>query len=335
MRASIPTAPRYIGASTWTSRIGSTPKRSGARSATTSTTVSSARSGLGRSMKKKSWSWSSPGSRCGRAALVDLVGGGGDHRARRLAEDLGEPDDRRDPRGDQVLERLAGADRRQLVGVADEDDVGRLGQAARAAPRSGAGSASRTRRRSPGRPAAGGPGLKAGLAARASTRACRWIVCASCPVASSSRRAARPVGAQRAIRSVGAFGLARRSPGCRRSCRRRGRRSAPRSATPKAPRTAAHCSSVSSVSLVAAASRRGRGRGGRGRRSAAARVCGDGELAVVGQLAVDAALVDRPGRGPRPAPRGRGRGRSASRCASSARPAAGSCCPAARPRASA
>ena len=65
-----------------------------------------------------------------RPALVDLVGGGGDHRARRLAEDLGEPDDRRDAGGDQVLEGLAGADRRQLVGVADEDDVGRLGEAA-------------------------------------------------------------------------------------------------------------------------------------------------------------------------------------------------------------
>ena len=81
-------------------------------------------------MKKKSWSWSAAGLEVGRPALVDLVGGGGDHRARRLAEDLAQPDDRRDPGGDQVLERLAGADRRQLVGVADEDDVGRLGEAA-------------------------------------------------------------------------------------------------------------------------------------------------------------------------------------------------------------
>ena len=81
-------------------------------------------------MKKKSWSCSGAGLEVGRAAVVDLVGGGGDHRARRLAEDLGQPHDRRGAGGDQVLERLAGADRRQLVGVADEDDVGRLGQPA-------------------------------------------------------------------------------------------------------------------------------------------------------------------------------------------------------------
>ncbi len=55
--------------------------------------------------------------------------GGGDHRARRLAEDAVEPDHGDDFGLDQVLEGLAGADRRQLVGVADEDDVGRLGKA--------------------------------------------------------------------------------------------------------------------------------------------------------------------------------------------------------------
>ena len=80
-------------------------------------------------MKKKSRRWPSAGLEVGRAAAVDLVGGGGDHRARRLAEDLGQPHDRHRAGGDQVLERLAGADRRQLVGVADEDDVGRLGEA--------------------------------------------------------------------------------------------------------------------------------------------------------------------------------------------------------------
>src|ERR1700709_1760023 len=94
--------------------MGSTPTLSAARSATTSTTVSSARSGAGRSMKKKSRSWSGPGSRWGGrpwlsswAAVVRL---------------------RRRAAGDQVLERLAGANRRQLVGVADEDDVGGLGE---------------------------------------------------------------------------------------------------------------------------------------------------------------------------------------------------------------
>ena len=66
-----------------------------------------------------------------RQPPVDRVGGGGDHRARRLAEDLGEANHRRDPGLDQILERLAGADRRQLVGVANEDDVGGLGEAAK------------------------------------------------------------------------------------------------------------------------------------------------------------------------------------------------------------
>ena len=75
----------------------------------------------------------------------------------------------------------------------------------------------------------------------------RWIVCASWPVASSSRRAARPVGAQRAIetsaRSASATiafvqaVLPTPGPPVRTEIR-----------AAKAPRTAAHCSSVSFAS---------------------------------------------------------------------------------------
>ena len=80
----------------------------------------------------------------------------------------------------------------------------------------------------------GWPGLKAGSRPGIHS-SMRWIVCASCPVASSRRRAARPVGAQSAIRGVRPGGLARRSPACRPSCRRRGRRSGSRSARRRRP----------------------------------------------------------------------------------------------------
>ena len=43
-----------------------------------------------------------------------------DPALRRLAEDLGQPDDRQAVRGDQVGQHLARADRRQLVDVADQ-----------------------------------------------------------------------------------------------------------------------------------------------------------------------------------------------------------------------
>ena len=86
----------------------------------------------------------------------------------------------------------------------------------------------------PGRKAGSRPGIH-------SSR--RWIVFASCPVASSSRRAARPVGAQRAIVAFAASASATISlvhsvlptpgPPVRTESR-----------AAKAPRTAAHCSSV-------------------------------------------------------------------------------------------
>ena len=52
------------------------------------------------------------------------VGAADDHAARRLAEDVGELGDRHRLGLDELGERLAGADRRELVGVADEHDVG-------------------------------------------------------------------------------------------------------------------------------------------------------------------------------------------------------------------
>ena len=89
----------------------------------------------------------------------------------------------------------------------------------------------------------GWPGLKAGSRPGIHS-SMRWIVCASWPVASSSRRAARPVGAQRAIFASAASAsatialvqtvLPTPGPPVRTETR-----------DAKAPRTAAHCSSVS------------------------------------------------------------------------------------------
>ena len=80
-------------------------------------------------MKKKSWSWSASGSRWGGrpwliswAAVVIIERAA--WRKIWLSRTTGAA-----AGGDQVLERLAGPDRRQLVGVADEDEVGRLGEA--------------------------------------------------------------------------------------------------------------------------------------------------------------------------------------------------------------
>ena len=58
-----------------------------------------------------------------RLAVADGVGAADDHAARRLAEDVRELGDGHRARGDELRERLAGADRRELVGVADEHDV--------------------------------------------------------------------------------------------------------------------------------------------------------------------------------------------------------------------
>ena len=61
-----------------------------------------------------------------RLAAADRVRALDDHAPRRLAEDVGQPRRRHRARGDQLGERLAGADRGELIGVADEHHV-RLG----------------------------------------------------------------------------------------------------------------------------------------------------------------------------------------------------------------
>ena len=57
-----------------------------------------------------------------QAAVVDAVGVGDDEAVLGLPEDFGEPHDRHRLRFDQVVQEVAGADRRQLIDVADEHD---------------------------------------------------------------------------------------------------------------------------------------------------------------------------------------------------------------------
>ena len=147
----------------------------------------------------------------------------------------------------------------------------------------------------------GWPGLKAGSRPGIHS-SMRWIVCASCPVASSSRRAARPVGAQRAIVAFAASAsatiarvqtvLPTPGPPVRTEIRER------EGAAHRRPLL------VGQARLVRASSPGSWSRWG----GAAARprsVSRDGELAGVGRLAVDAALVEQQPAAPRPAPRGR------------------------------
>ena len=58
---------------------------------------------------------------------VDVVRAGDDPASRRLPEDLGQPHDRNGVRGDHVGQYLPGSHRRQLVGVADDQQGGRFG----------------------------------------------------------------------------------------------------------------------------------------------------------------------------------------------------------------
>ena len=72
---------------------------------------------------KRSRVISSDGAKDGGVAGADGVGSADDHASRGLAEDVGELGDRDRAGLDELGERLAGSDRRELVGVADEDDV--------------------------------------------------------------------------------------------------------------------------------------------------------------------------------------------------------------------
>ena len=280
-------------------------------------------------MKKKSWSWSSSGLEVGRAPLVDLVGGGGDHRAGRLAEDLGEADNRRDPGLDQVLEGLAGADRRQLVGVADEDDVGRLGQAAeqhldqpQVEHRGLVDDHQVGRQRMARLEARLAPGHPLEHAVdRLRLVAGRLLEAAG---GATGRRAEGDPQA-------GAFGLLDDRPGAG------GLADAGPAGEDRDPRAegAAHrrpllVGQFGVLLISGAGSRRGRGRGGAGpRRGLPASVPPRARWRGSARGRRGPSL--RSARAPRSAPRDRGRGRAASPCAGSARPAAGRCCPAARP----
>ena len=114
-----PSPPRFIGHSTWTSRIGSSPNRAGMRRATTSSSLATPSSG---SWQRTRWK-SLPGScaRLGHLALVDPVRVGDDPALGRLPEHLGQPDHRHRARGDDVGQHLPRPDRGQLVDVADQD----------------------------------------------------------------------------------------------------------------------------------------------------------------------------------------------------------------------
>ena len=133
----------------------------------------------------------------------------------------------------------------------------------------------------------GWPGLKAGSRPGIHS-SMRWIVCASCPVASSRRRAARPVGAQSAIFAsaasrlgddrLGADRLADPGPaGEDRDARREG-------AAHRRPLLVGEAAFRRLAGLVVEQ--------GPGTRPGAQGL-GDGELAVVGRLAVDAAFVEQ------------------------------------------
>ena len=240
-RASIPTGPLYIGASTWTSRIGSTSKLAGARSATTSTTVSSARSAPVRSMKKKSRSWSGPGSRWGSrpwliswAAVVIIERAA--WRKIWLSRTTGAtPEAIRSSNG--LPAPIGGSWSASPTRTTWVDSARPLSSTSISRRFSIEDSSTITRSTGSGRPgrnAASRPGNH-------SSR--RWIVRASWPVASSIRRAARPVGAQSA---TSAFAASASATICRVQTVLPTPGPPVRTETraAKAPRTAAHCSSV-------------------------------------------------------------------------------------------
>ena len=149
-----------------------------------------------RSMTKKSRRSPGAGHRRRRLAGVDRVRGADDERARGLAEDVGQAHDRHAARLDEVVEHAAGADRRELVDVADEQHV-------RARPDGGEQRLGQAHREHRGlvddehvgaRDRVLGPAREA-LAGEYSSS--RWMVVACAPVISASRRAALPVGAHR------------------------------------------------------------------------------------------------------------------------------------------
>jgi hypothetical protein len=123
------------------------------------------------------------------------MGAGDDSALGGLAEDLGQPDDRQDA-VDQVAQDVTGTDGRELIDIADEDHGGAEGTARKQLVHEGDidhgtfvddEEVGFERDCFRGEETAG-PGL---------TSRRRWMVRAGWPVASESRLAARPVGAQR------------------------------------------------------------------------------------------------------------------------------------------
>ena len=114
-----PSPPRFIGHSTCTSRIGSSPNRAGMRLATISSSLARPSSGLLAADEIEVAAGCV--ARLGHQALVDPVRVGDDPALGRLAEHLGQPDHRHRAARDDVGQHLARPDRGQLVDVADQE----------------------------------------------------------------------------------------------------------------------------------------------------------------------------------------------------------------------
>ena len=119
-KAPTPASPRCIGESTCTSPTWK-PYRLGNRWATRSTTIRAASVG---SSRRQEEAVAAPTPEAGELARIDPPGIGGDATARTLAEDVGQARDR-EPRGpEQIGQDITGAHARQLIGIADEEEVG-------------------------------------------------------------------------------------------------------------------------------------------------------------------------------------------------------------------
>ena len=227
LSASMPTGPRCIGDEHLHvgDRVEAVVARAGARRRARRPRRTS-RSALSRSIEEEvAHVVAAPGSRRRRLAVVDRVRGAHDQRARGLAEDLGQPR-RRARRRESIRSSSTrpGADRRELVDVADEQHV--RARADRAEQRVGEahGRASRPRRRRARRRRRSGRPASRAKPSPGIHSSSRWIVVASAPVASARRRAALPVGAQRrTVRALRAHEVDERAHR-RASCRCPGRR---------------------------------------------------------------------------------------------------------------
>src|ERR1019366_7235620 len=139
LSATAPAGPRFIGVSTWMSRTGSSPNRSGIRDVTSSITVARALSGSRRSTMKKS----APAGASGASPLAPETGPRplapetgispslmrcaltpmrvrDDEASSRLAKELSETHAGNDPGIDDVAQDRARPHARELIHVAPE-----------------------------------------------------------------------------------------------------------------------------------------------------------------------------------------------------------------------